>query len=393
MLKSLGLNLFRNKPRTLLTMTGITVGVFSVVLISSIGTVGANQVSSIMSEMGINSVLVQPKQQRSPVSLGNADIEAVSRIKGVNKAMPLMASNTETILRGKSVTCMAWGINRDASEIISLEARYGRLISAEDTVKGKPVCVIDEDIALSSYGRGNVVGKTAKILLGGAYYDFEIIGVAGSGMSMLQSALSGIIPSFVYIPFSTMQRLTGRTSYDKIAVLLDESQNFDEIGEQIEIKLNGMKNLSSYDGVSAANLLQQKEQLEGIMGTVTLVLSLIAGISLFVSGLTVMTTMLVAVGERTREIGIKKSIGARDFDIMREFLSESMLLSLIGSLTGAFLAVAVSCMGCGFLKMEYVPDMGGIITPVIVSTGLGILFGVYPALKAAGLEPIEALRN
>lgn len=393
MLKNLGINLFRNKPRTLLTMTGITVGVFSVVLISSIGVIGTNQVSSLMADMGINSVLVQPKQQRSPISLGSEDIEAVRHIKGVSKAMPLMASNTETVLRGKGISCMAWGINNDAGEIISLEAKYGRLINSSDTGKGKMVCVIDEDIALATYGRGNVVGKTAKILLGGAYYDFEIIGVASSGMSMLQSALSGIIPNFVYIPFSTMQRLTGRTSYDKIAVLLGDSQNFDEIGEQIEFKLNDLRNVSSYDGVSAANLLQQKEQLEGIMNTVTFILSLIAGISLFVSGLTIMTTMLVAVGERTREIGIKKSVGARDSDIMREFLFESMLLALIGSFIGALLAVSASFVGCGILGLQYVPNAGGIVTPIIISVGLGILFGVYPALKAAKLEPIEALRN
>lgn len=383
-------NLLRSKTRTLLTMSGISVGVFSVVLISAIGALGTREVSQALVTMGINSVLVQPEQQYSTITLVADDITTLTKIKGVNKAMPLMAATTETRLLSQNVDCMAWGINSDAREIISLEAKHGRLIETQDTAASAMVCVIDEDIARATYGRSNIVGKTAQILVGGAFYEFEIVGVASSGISTLQSALSNFIPSFVYIPFTTMQRLTGRTTYDKIAVLIDETSADAAVTSQIEQRLYSAKNITG--GLMASNLLQQKSQLEGIMSTVTLVLSLIAGISLFVSGLTVMTTMLVSVGERTREIGIKKAIGARDSDILREFLSESLLLSLMGSAVGAVGALLVVGAACLVMGVAFALALSAVFTPIGVSVGMGVLFGAYPAVKAARMRPIDALR-
>jgi putative ABC transport system permease protein len=380
-------NIFRTKTRSALTIGAIAVGVFAVVLISAAGTAGKNEVTRTLETMGINSILIQHESQLAPPSLTQDDITAITRINGVDKAMPLTASVNKAILLNESMGCFTWGVDVNAREIISLEALHGRLISAGDTAGRTMVCVIDEEIAVAAYGRSNVVGKTAQILLGGTYHDFEIVGVARSGISSLQSALAGVIPNFVYVPITTMQMLTGRQGYDKIAVISQEEDVVAAISSTITQKRG------ENSGLIVSNLLQQKQSLDNILTTITVVLSLIAGISLLVSGLTVMTTMLVSVNERRREIGIKKSIGARDTDIAREFLLESMALAGIGSTIGAGLGLGVTAVGCAIIGIDFTPDLTPIAAAIAFAMGLGGIFGAYPAVKAARLEPIEALRQ
>lgn len=380
------LGVMRGKTRSALTLVSIAIGVFSVVVIATISAIGTNEIGKTLDQMGINSILVQPTAT-SFAALSKDDIQTVASIEGVGKAMPLMAQNTEVRLLDKSLKAYAWGINKDAKDIISLEAKHGRLITPGDTAKSAMVCVIDEDIATSIYGRSNIVGKTARLLIGSAYYDFEIVGVARSGISSLQASLSNFIPQFVYIPINTMQMLTGRSSFDKVAVLVDETA-----GENIAADIE--ERLATVEGeISAANLLQQKSQLEKIISVVSAVLTVIAGISLVVSGLSVMTTMLVSVNERKREIGIKKAIGARNGDIMTEFLLESMLLTLTGSLLGAAAAILLAFVACAIVGVSFVADVGAVLLAIGISVFMGAMFGVYPASQAAKLPPIEALRS
>jgi putative ABC transport system permease protein len=387
-------NLFRAKARSALTVSAIAVGVFAVVLISAAGTTGQREISRTLEEMGINSILIQHESVISASNLSDDYVTTISRVAGVDRAMPLMASINQTRLLDEYISSFTWGINADARDIISLEAMHGRLITTGDTAGRAMVAVIDEDIALAAYGRSNVVGKIARIYLSGVEHEFEIIGVAKSGISSLQSALSGIIPNFVYVPITTMQMLTGRTGYDKIAVLIDSDEPMKSDVQIINSIDNTIRqNRGENSGLVVSNLLQQKKGLENILQTITVVLSLIAGISLLVSGLTVMTTMLVSVNERRREIGIKKSIGAKDFDIAREFLLESMALSGMGSAIGAGLGLAVTAIGCTVLGISFTLDLTPIFMAIFFAVALGGIFGAYPAIKAAKLPPIEALRQ
>lgn len=383
-------NISRAKTRSLLTMSGIAIGVFAVVIISSIGTVGTNEITSALETMGINSALVQPSEEGIAVSLTVDDVESFGSLEGVKKAMPLMASMVEAKLIESEVSCCAWGVDEDAKDIISLEAAYGRLITDSDVSRNAKVCVIDEEVALLTYGRSNIVGKKIKLLLGGSFCEYEIVGVAKSGLNTLQSLLSGIIPNFVYIPYSTMQSATGRGTFDKIALLLDEENGGDDFTETLKKSVNDLKNTEQ---LTISNLLQQKTQLTGVLGTVTLVLSLIAAISLFVSGITVMTTMTVSVSERTREIGIKKSIGAKNSDIMLEFLLESVYISVLGGVTGTVVALLVCLAGCAILGVAFSVNLLSIAIAFIFSVAVGAVFGAFPAVKAAKLQPVDALRS
>lgn len=384
------LNIFRSRTRSLLTMAGIAVGVFSVVVISAVGAVGTEQVSKTLITMGVDTLLVQPAENSVSVALYDSDLTAVRAVDGVSDVMPLMSSMTQAKMINRRLECYVWGVDKSADKLISLNAKHGRLVNNSDSAARLKVCVIDEQFAMETYGRSNVVGKNISILLGGKYHDFEIIGVAKSGLSSLQGMLSNIMPGFMYIPITTMQSLCGRTSYDRIAVKLTDADGSSEIVKTITGELNRINGHT--DGYSCNNLLSQKSQLDDILSIVTTSLSLVAGISLVVSGISVMTTMMMSVSERTREIGIKKSIGAKKRDICVEFLSESVALAVMGSSVGAVAGIITAVIGCALAGVEFIPNLTALFAAIGAAALIGALFGAYPAYKAAALPPVDALR-
>lgn len=386
MLKIL-INIFRAKVRSVLTIVGIAVGVFSVTLISTIGAVGTEQVSSTLITMGVDTLLVQAASNSVSVTLTDEDVSEVRKIDGVTDVMPLMASITEAKMINRRVDCYVWGVDKSADKLISLQAKHGRLITNSDSAALSKVCVIDEQFAEEVYGRSNVVGKKLRMFLGGKYHEFTIIGIAQSGLSSLQGMLSNIMPGFMYIPITTMQHLCGRTTYDKIAVKVSG----DDFSPKTVTDALDRKN-GHVDGYMCNNLLSQKSQLDDIMSIVTTALSMTAGISLVVSGISVMTAMMMSVSERTREIGVKKAIGARKRDILGEFLAESVLLTLLGSAVGIIAGLAISFAGCVILGVPFSVNVGSLIISAVVTALLGAVFGAYPAAKAAKLSPADALR-
>jgi putative ABC transport system permease protein len=201
--------------------------------------------------------------------------------------------------------------------------------------------------------------------------------------------MGDIIPSFVYLPYTTMQSLSGKESFDQIAVRVKGGVDEDVAGAQLVSVLERISGIPT--GYRAENMQSQKNKLDGVLDIITYVLSAIAGVSLVVAGLSIMTVMLQSVGE-TREIGIKKSIGAGRRDILYEFLVEALTISVLGSLIGAVFGIAVVAVGCVVLGMAVRLSLELILFSIFFSILVGVVFGVYPASIAARLRPVEALR-
>ena len=385
-------NLTRKKSRTWLTILSIAVGVASVILISSIGAIGTQTVNREIDELGIGALTVSSSSLGTDqIALGEEHLNFLRIQSQVAEAVPVLTEKARVEMRGHLADGMIWGIDAGAKQIFNLDLQYGRLFRKEDILSGQKICLVDETMAQAFYHRENIVGKKLKISLDGHYETFDIVGVVSSGGNILQNFIGEYVPSFVYIPYTSMQRTLGQNGFDQIALKVEEETNIDAFSEQI---IRELEELEGKEGVfRAQNIAQQKEKLNHIMQLVSQILSTIAGISMVVAGLGIMTVMLAAVSERTREIGIKKSIGATKVDIIREFLIEAFTLSLLGSLTGTVVGLSIAWIGCQVLHTDFLFQGGSVLFTILFAIGNGLIFGVYPSLKAANLKPVEALRH
>lgn len=382
-------NITRKKIRSFLTVFGIAVGVMSVVLISIISTIGQSAVNDELADLGANGILISANSKKSQIQLTEKELDWLKQNHSVDSATPLVVSYSTVKLKQGSDDCVVWGVDQSVSNLIQLDVIHGRLLNNNDVDTMSQVCLVDESYAKNIYQRSNIVGKKLKILMNGFYRDFEVIGVIKSGGNIMQSLMGDVVPCFTYVPYTTMQTLSQRSQLDKIMVKTagDSALVTDVLTKGLNQEY-GVK-----EAVQSQDLNSQMEMIQSMMDMVTTVLTVIAGISLLVAGLSIMTVMLVSVSERTREIGIKKSIGATKGMILAEFLIESGLVTLIGSIIGALFGTAIALIGCLVIGIEPVIPYQTIFWCIIFAVFVGVIFGVYPAMKAASLKPVDALRH
>lgn len=365
-----------------LTVCGIAVGVFAVVVISAVGDIGENLVDEKLKSMGMESIIVSSQNG----GLQENDVEQLKNMDFVENAMPLMSVTLKQIMPDDNETDrMLWGVDENADEVIELKVVSGRKINAGDLVSHSKVCMIDRDVAEETYGTADITGMKITLGFGNMSEEFEAVGVVDNGVSMLQSSLGGSIPSFVYIPYTTFSDISKRDGFDVIAVKAQANINTEK---SIEKKLSD--NLRT---VEVSNLLTQKKQLTSLMKVVSCSMTAVAGISVIISGISSMTAMMSAVNERTREIGIKKAIGARKTDIISEFLGESLLISVSGGVFGGGLGILTVIIGCILFDIDVYINPVSVLSVIIFSTVTGVIFGIVPALKASSLNPVVAIRS
>lgn len=385
-------NLGRKKMRSALTIAGIAIGVASVVLIGNISECGTDAVNQEMNSLGLGGLTITANTVSGEAApLTEEELAVIRENDQVEQAMPIMMRNTYTYSRNTEINTLVWGIDSKANQIISLQVLYGRMINAADVSSMKNVCIVDQTFARNAYQRENIVGKKISILCGASVEEFEVVGIVKTGSGLLQNMIGDYIPNFVYVPYTTLQNSAQGQTFDQIAVRVQENCDVDAAGEKIISALAHKTGVE--DGYIANNLTKQKDGLKNILNIVTVILSAVGAISLLVASLSIMTVMLVSVNERTREIGIKKSIGARRNTILLEFLLEAVFISLIGCIAGAVIGNVLSYIGASIFGITLKVRMDIMLTAILFSLISGVVFGVYPAAKASNLNPVEALRQ
>lgn len=375
-------NIVLKIKRSFLTVCGIAVGVFAVVVISAVGDIGENLVDEKLKSMGMESIIVSSQNG----VLQENDVEQLKSMDFVENAMPLMSVTLKQIMPDDNETDrMLWGVDENADEVIELKVVSGRKINAGDLISHSKVCMIDRDVAEETYGTADITGMKITLGFGNMSEEFEAVGVVDNGVSMLQSSLGGSIPSFVYIPYTTFSDISQKNDFDVIAVKAQANINTEK---SIEKKLS-----DNIRTVEVSNLLTQKKQLTSLMKVVSCSMTAVAGISVIISGISSMTAMMSAVKERTREIGIKKAIGARKTDIISEFLGESLLISVSGGVFGGGLGILTVITGCILFDIDVYINPVSVLSVIIFSTVTGVIFGIVPALKASSLNPVVAIRS
>lgn len=406
--------LLANKMRSLLTMLGIIIGIASVIAILTVGDGMTNSVYSSMGSLGANNIEVYLQVKEQPDgSYVYPDNYADSYItdemlQALRDRYPGAITNIATyqsmdsgkVQRGEDYANVnMMGINEDLLATQSLELVAGRNIMVRDMERARHVAIVSDKLVNNMFG-GDINGALGQEVVvytsQSGIYSFTVVGVyryENSGGMGASTASEKDISTNLFIPISTAKRLThAEPGYDDM--LLTTAQGVDNITftDQILSFLNQYYVNDQYFQVAAYSMESMLEQLNSMLGTITLALSVIAGISLLVGGIGVMNIMLVSVTERTREIGTRKALGATNNQIRAQFVVESMIICLIGGGIGILLGGTLGYAGSSLLQMPSLPGISSIAVSVGFSLGIGLFFGYYPANKAAKLDPIEALR-
>lgn len=380
----------KNKFRTAITALSVFIGVLSVLLISGIVQAGKTALGQELSSLGADGLTLKYSEDSTIYQLDESALQKVAQTKGVKGASPIVVEPGQlTGPSGSVQKVYTWGVGNNADSLISLDLLWGRSISRGDIASRAAVCLLDSKTAQEMFGRENVVGKRVPLNIAGYQQEFEVVGVVSSSSNILKSFAGGLMPTLVYTPYTVIPMATGDSSFDQIAVKLDQGAD----SQVVRTRLQKAVDPDGRCGVDILDLASQKDSLDRILDIVTLVLSCVAAISLLVAGMCITTVMISSVAERTREIGIKKAIGATSGSILREFLAEAMLLSLVGSTAAALLCLLLLKAATALTGIDMALSSTVLFFSLAGSVLLGGAFGAYPAYKAARMHPVEALRR
>lgn len=383
-----------NKMRSILTMLGIIIGIGSVIMITSIGAGSQDKLTGQFEDIGANMLsisVVDADSNSDYLTVG--DVETVKKHPEVTSASAYNTMFGEVRLRLPNEKSDAYiqAVNNELLTINNFKLIHGRnFVSIEEEAQSY-VAVIDNLLARKVFGREDCSGEKITVDLYGGTYEFTVIGVIDHPLGSMASMLGeDMLFSYVFIPLNTVQSMFGHDYVDGMAVSTLDRNNNDIVAAEITDMLE--RSHMNEDKYKVESALADIESLNEVMALFTTFISFVAGISLLVGGVGVMNIMLVTVTERTREIGIRKSLGAKKKDIRVQFLIEALIITFLGGFLGTILGY-LGAKGVGSL-ISVTPSMsvGIIVLTTIISATIGIVFGVYPANKAAKLDPIEALR-
>ncbi|TXC92147.1 FtsX-like permease family protein [Metabacillus litoralis] len=379
-----------HKLRSILTMLGIIIGVASVILVVAIGQGGEQLLkTSITGPSNTIEVYYEPSEEElmsNPNAYMNAAFtqEDVTSLRNIPEVGKVVASSSEfykSRYREESVDTSVLGVNQDYIEVNELNIQSGRNLFETDFIGGTRVGVISESLKSEMFINVNPIGEV--IWVNGQ--PIEIVGVLEKTTGLFSFGAME-----VYIPWNTYRTSFGKNDYNQITLQAKNPDSMQEIGDKATSMLNTSHNTE--ESYKVFNMEEMAEGIGQITSIMTLIIGSIAGISLLVGGIGVMNIMLVSVTERTREIGIRKALGATKRQILIQFLIESVTLTLIGGIIGILLGALAANVVSIFAKWPPLISWQVVLGGLLFSMLIGIVFGLLPANKAARLSPIESLR-
>ena len=397
------MNIKSNKGRSILTMLGIIIGISSVIMIISIGNtikVGINDGLDSIAGGQIYLYSYGENEEGIVLEFTDDDLEALKEnVKNIKAITPQWGFNGQVSGRKGTfegyITAGNSGLQYAKSEPII----KGRYFTDSDYYSGKKVCVLDENSATQLFGNTNVIGMTVEIAIWSQAEEYTIVGIREVSASSMITMMEGSSLN-IEIPLKGVASALGIyiDTYSDVLIVSDGAENATQVARDSVRFLENRYNVRGKDAIQIQNFNDIMSEVTSILDYVTIFVVLAAAISLLVGGIGVMNIMLVSVTERTREIGIRKALGARTGSILLQFLSESAIISLMGGVIGILLGVTGAAGVCALIGQS----MGGLSLQIeastilgasLFSTAVGIFFGIYPAKKAAKLSPIEALRH
>ena len=406
-----------NKMRSLLTMLGIIIGIAAVIGILTVGSGLTGSITGSMSSLGATNITVFLQEK------GDGGMGGLETLLGVaapdegdlisDEMLDALRQRYSQAITGISLSTSAGsgvakdgrlyanvsltGINEEYLDVSGTDLLAGRSIRREDMDGQRNVCVVSDKLVEKLYqgDTEKALGDDVRVDMGGELLSFRIVGVYEYDASMMGISMSAEedVTTALYIPITTANHITGSPEgYSNLTIRASEGSDSAAVAGNIQDFLNRYYANNSDYGVSAMAMSTMVESMSTIMDTLSIAISVIAGISLLVGGIGVMNIMLVSVTERTREIGIRKALGATNNDIRIQFVVESVIVCLIGGIIGILLGAVLGYVGSSLISEACLPRPSYIALAVGFSMAIGVFFGYYPANKAARLDPIEALR-
>ena len=382
-----------NKMRSFLTMLGIIIGISSVITIASLGETSKAVIAKEFEAFGKNRVVIHKPYSEEIRDSDYFTMEDIDKVKEKYKEdivylAPSTYENTEAISGRKKAKVSTEGVANGYEKMVNMNLIKGRFITEADIKSRRYVSVVDKAMADKIFPGENAVGKTIRISVEGQPADAKIVGVYKKKKSIFDGMMSSDSTT-MYMPYSIF---SSQLMYmGSIDMKIIESKSSIEVGDSIANFLAKMKKREP--GFYIVNTTQgEQSSIDQVLNTLSLAIGAIAAISLLVGGIGIMNIMLVSVTERTKEIGIRKSLGARRKDILLQFLVESMIVSATGGIIGTTLGIVFASIVSLVLSVPPVVSPGIVIIAVVFSAVVGMFFGIYPANRAAKLDPIDALR-